>query len=316
MQPMAESSSRPSPNRPLPLMARLARPYIYNELPGWGKVYDAFCSPRNPYPWPKRSIRGKWHGMLMELDLSEPVERFTYFLGRYYDSPTQLFLKRYLREGDNFVDIGANVGMISLLAAHLVGDNGTVRSFEPNPKCADRIEALIKANDLQNLTLRRNAVADVPGQLQLKVPEHTGMGTLADIPEEHVEVYSNRYVVDVVRGDDVLAGDTPIQIMKIDVEGYECKVLAGCGQAIRKWQPFIITEVVPEHLQRAGSSSEELFALMHSYGYKGYGLAIQRKFGRYDLSLQKLGEENGSHCEDIIWVYPGSKMSARLGAFG
>jgi len=58
----------------------------------------------------------------MELDLSDPMERFTYFLGRYYDAHTQLFMRKYLKRGDNFVDVGANIGMISLLASYSWGE--------------------------------------------------------------------------------------------------------------------------------------------------------------------------------------------------
>jgi FkbM family methyltransferase len=305
--------SSPSLEGSVPLLARLARPYIWNELPGWGKVYNAFCRPNeHSHRWPKLSARGKWHGKLMQLDLSDWAERYTYFLGRYYDLPTQIFLRKYLKQGDHFVDIGANIGMISLLASHLVGESGTVRSFEPNPYCCDRMEWLIKTNDLRNLTLSRAAVADAAGQLELSVPKHSGMGTLAAIPPDRVDAYSTHFKVDVKRGDDALAGDVPIHILKVDVEGYECKVLAGCAAAINRWRPSIITEVVPEHLQRAGSSPQMLFELMSNYGYQGFGLTTRRRFGRHDLALEKLDDQTHAQYEDVVFLHAGNSSTANI----
>jgi hypothetical protein len=66
-------------------------------------------------------MRGKLHGYEMSLDLGNWSNRQTYFLGRFYDLPTQLVLLSCLRPDDIFVDIGANEGMISLLASRLVG---------------------------------------------------------------------------------------------------------------------------------------------------------------------------------------------------
>jgi FkbM family methyltransferase len=310
---LSANTNTPQASSPLPSIARLARPYIWNELPGWSKVYDAFCTAGESYAWPVKTIRGKWHGKLIELHLADPLERMTYFLGRYYDLPTQLFLRKYLKRGDNFVDIGANIGMISLLASYLVGEQGTVRSFEPNPVCGDRIETLVRINGLRNLTLTRKAIADAAGRLELHVPEHAGMGTLAEIPADLLGSYSNHYAVEVAVGDKELAGDLPIQIMKIDVEGYECKVLAGCAETIGRWKPCIVTEVVPEHLKRAGSSAETMFDLMHGYGYRGVGLSMKRSFGRYELALEPLRDQDLGECEDVLWLHPGSAMAARVG---
>jgi FkbM family methyltransferase len=248
----------------------------------------------------------------MQLDLSDWAERYTYFLGRYYDLPTQIFLRKHLKTGDNFVDIGANIGMISLLASELVGDSGTVRSFEPNPSCCDRIEQLIRSNGLKNLSLQRIGISDAAGKLELSVPKHSGMGTLAEIPPDRVDAYSTHFVVEVQRGDDALAGDIPIQIMKIDVEGYECKVLAGCANVIRRWRPCIVTEVVPEHLRRAGSTPQVLFELMNDYGYSGFGLSTQRRFGRHHLSLEKLEDQTTPQWEDVVFLHRDNSSTAAI----
>jgi FkbM family methyltransferase len=245
----------------------------------------------------------------MQLDLSDWAERYTYFLGRYYDLPTQIFLKKYLRSGDHFVDIGANIGMISLLASHLVGDLGTVRAFEPNPFCCDRIDELISTNGLTNVSLKRIAISDASGELKLSVPRHSGMGTLGSIPTDEAQAYPSSYIVEVQRGDDALSPEVPIQVMKIDVEGYECKALAGCANVIGRWRPLIISEVMPDHLRRAGSTPEMLFELMNDYGYISFGLTTHRRYGRHELSLEKLTPRNALHCEDVVFSHPQSNIT-------
>ena len=118
--------------------AMLFRPYISRELPAWGKVYKAAVGDFEADDrWKGHEriwFRGKFHEYEMSLDLGYWSNRATFFLGRYPDLPTQLIMKAYLKPGDTFIDIGANEGMISLLASSLVGRTGKVLSFEPNPR--------------------------------------------------------------------------------------------------------------------------------------------------------------------------------------
>jgi hypothetical protein len=82
----------------------MVRPYIWHELPGWGRLYSRFVGDyRRDASWagePSRTIRGKLHGYEIDLDLSRWSERATYFLGRFYDLENQLLPTRILRPGD------------------------------------------------------------------------------------------------------------------------------------------------------------------------------------------------------------------------
>src|SRR5690242_13564500 len=101
-------------------------PYSRLELPGWGKLLR-LCGAMNRTGWegaPVRTIRGKKHGYLMPLDLSNWSERLTYFLGRHHEIFTSLFLEAAVRPGETFIDVGGNIGMITLHAAALVGPAG------------------------------------------------------------------------------------------------------------------------------------------------------------------------------------------------
>ena len=125
------------------LAESMLRPYIYQEFPGWGRLYGRFVGGyTSDLDWAdagSRRVRGKLHGYVMDLDIAKWSQRSTYFLGRYYDLPTQLLCQAALRVGDHVVDVGANIGMISLLASAIVGPTGRVDAFEPNPLCAQKI---------------------------------------------------------------------------------------------------------------------------------------------------------------------------------
>ena len=133
----------------------LLLPITRLELPGWGRLCSAVGLFRyDDDHWrtaPVKIIRGKLHGYRMRLRLSDWSDRMTFFLGRYYDLPTQLLMSICLRPGDRFIDIGANIGMISLLAARLVGPSGRVDSVEPNPKCIEIFREHIALNPIGNI---------------------------------------------------------------------------------------------------------------------------------------------------------------------
>src|SRR5947208_1529536 len=121
------------------LVIALVRPYIWHELPGWGKIYAAFIGDyKRNWLWNdfgQRAIREKHTGHLLTLDLAHWADRATFFLGRWYDLPTQLLIRDLLEPGDTVVDVGANRGNFALVASSLVGLTGKVICFEPNPTC-------------------------------------------------------------------------------------------------------------------------------------------------------------------------------------
>jgi FkbM family methyltransferase len=295
----------------MPPALRLARLYSRLELPGWGRLLASLGKDREGR-WKRGSIvrvRGKWDKCDHELDLANWSERHTYFLGRYYDLDTQLVLKTILRPGDRFVDIGANIGMISLLAAQLVGPTGQVESFEPNPVPAAKFENTTRRNSVANIRLHRMALGEQPGTARLTVvSEHTGCGTLAQIPEKDAGLISATHEVPVEVGDAVLAHSTArIALIKIDVEGYECHTLRGLSATLAKDRPPVVCELVPDHLKRAGSSAEELLGLMRSHGYKGYWISSARRFLSHGLKLAPMPETIDAlraSANNVLFVHP------------
>ena len=115
-----------------PRLSFLALPLTRAEVPKWPKVIEmvsADWDERLKGAWREHAkvvARGKRHRQLMNLDLADWSDRMTFFLGRYYELGVLETLDLLLRRGDRFVDIGANIGMITL---H-VPDGADARSFE------------------------------------------------------------------------------------------------------------------------------------------------------------------------------------------
>lgn len=264
------------------------RPYIWRELPGWGRLVRLVrldgIDNRNPY-WSRprrRVLRGKLHGLKLHLDLSNDLDRMFWALGRYYDQEIQLALCALLRPGDTCVDIGANVGHFAALAAHLVGPSGRVLAFEPNPDCFARLEWLQRENALAQLELFPVALGDRPDRAALHLlGGDTILGTLAP-GTAPAEERRGTVEVAVEQGDTVLGPRLPEEaLIKIDVEGYEMQVLRGLAATIAARRPRLIVEMSAENLARAGSGCAELAEFLRAHGYRAFRLGTARAgFGR------------------------------------
>jgi FkbM family methyltransferase len=148
-----------------------------------------------------------------------------------------------LRKGQTFVDIGANVGCISLLAAKLVGPTGTVISVEPNPTNVQRLYAGIVLNRFENVRVLPYAASDRRATFSLMGSSSNSSLTLAKSYD-----VQGHYVQSIVL-DEELAGLPSIDFVKIDVEGYEPVALEGFSRLLRKHRPTILTEFNPRCLR-------------------------------------------------------------------
>jgi FkbM family methyltransferase len=310
-------------NPVLPLLFLL--PYTRLELPGWGRLYDFLgCSHQNDDNWvhvPRKIIKGKIHGYRMPLDLSNWSERLTYFLGRFYELELQCLMQEVLVPGDRFVDIGANIGMISLTAAALVQESGRVDSFEPNPECVERIEETLQLNPLPQVKLHPVGLSNRADTLTLHLLEkHSGLGTLAQPLSQEIAQVCATVEVPVSVGDDVLAETSkPIKFIKIDVEGFEFNVLKGLTTALTQSKPVVMTELFPNHLQRAGTNRTEIQAFLRAFGYQAYGLTLEQPiwgFGQPRLRLVPSDKELAqAPFRDFVWFHASDGLLEKLQPF-
>jgi FkbM family methyltransferase len=277
----------------------VARPYIYWELPGWGRLVKSIIGDyRHERLWrgQRKYVVDKRTGYKLDLDLGWWSDRMTFFLGRWYDLESQLVVDRHVKPGDIVVDVGANRGMFALYAAKRAGSRGRVICFEPNPTCIATLSHAIRTNRISNIEVRNVGLSDKADILNLMVPiGDTGMGTFASFGPDVDEV-AVQCTVQV--GDDALRDIAP-NFIKIDVEGFEPKVIRGLKETIRRNQPIIYMEMVSSNLERAGSSAKELFGVMSEIGYRGLRVSYRSRKQK-DCTYEELTEPL-SDCE-VLWL--------------
>lgn len=178
--------------------------------------------------------------------------------------------RRTIKSGMNVVDVGANVGVYTLISGSLVGETGRVYSFEPTPRIFDLLEANIGMAGLhERVEARRMAVSDEGGKkLRLKLFKSTRNNTLfGDDGGECVDSVE----VETVKLDEALRG-RKIDFVKIDAEGAEPFILRGMREIIRdNPQIIVVIEFAATHLLRAGVDPEGFIKEI-----KGCGLSISR----------------------------------------
>ena len=172
-----------------------------------------------------------------------------------------------LKPGQVVVDVGANVGFYSLLAAQRVGPSGRVIAFEPNLTAAARLRENISLNGFGNITVVEVAVADQPGTLRFNCCSDSEGSSLYSMgyytPAATLEV-----PVTTLDNYCFSMGVTRVDVLKIDAEGAEVAVILGARRLLSPaTAPTVIVEANPLTLKSAGQSEAALRAALVSMGY-------------------------------------------------
>ncbi len=194
-------------------------------------------------------------GSQFELDLADFIQRQIY-LGTAEPAETRL-IQRYLKPGMTFVDVGANVGYYTALAAALVGPQGRVFAFEPSVYAFERLQAMASRSQLNQVTATNAGLSDAAGHLKLYLGIGSDNHTPTMVPHENASATEVR--VSTLDQEAERLGIHRIDLIKIDVEGYETKVLAGASRLLRDGRIRAILCEFNEHwLRKAGSSPQAL----------------------------------------------------------
>ena len=180
-------------------------------------------------------------------------------------------LRHFLRPGDSFVDIGANHGTFSIVAAHLVGAGGALVAVEPQPRLAALVGRSLEANAPDAArTVLPVALGDAPGVLRLHVPRgSSGSATALDTALADADV--DTFEVPVRRLDDALDWRSlpGAVFVKLDVEGAEGAVLRGATDFVAGRAPTLMMEINPSRIASA-DGSVALLDVLRALGYTGY----------------------------------------------
>lgn len=202
-------------------------------------------------------------GQRMWLDDKDTLELATREI--YEPVETDLFLKN-LPRGGVVLDIGANIGYYTLIAARLVGPQGRVYAFEPDPSNFQLLKKNVEANGYRNVVLVNKAVAQKTGTLRLFRNEvNLGDHRIYDSKDGRPSI-----AVAAVALDDFFKKiDKPVQFIKMDIQGAEASALDGMRGLIRKNRSLkLVTEFSPKSLKTCGSDPGKFLRNLGEMGFR------------------------------------------------
>jgi FkbM family methyltransferase len=183
------------------------------------------------------------------------------------------FLKRILKQGDTFIDIGSNIGLFSLHASKLVGKTGKVFSIEPSPVTYKRLVNNISLNSFDNMTPINKGLSNEEGELSLYISNngYDAWNSFAAVDSNKVQSTVNVPVttMDKLLKDYNINRDT-VSLVKIDVEGWEKFVLQGGRSFLTQFTPVVMMEFTEANTFSAGYLVQEIYDIMVEMGYNWY----------------------------------------------
>jgi len=205
-------------------------------------------------------------------------------------TPEGRLISESLAPGDTFVDVGANHGAYSVFAARLVGEQGKVLAFEPQPRLAGLLRASLDENNACRWEVHEIACGAEPSHAEFYCPS-SGSGSAGLFRAFSAKGEHTTHRVQIALLDDVVDADAlPGNIfIKVDIEGSELKFLRGAGKLIRTRRPTILIELNPDAASCAGHSTKAVLDELESLGYMTFStpFAYPERMHRCDINTKK-----------------------------
>jgi FkbM family methyltransferase len=252
-------------------------------------LYHSVHAARAPFGRGDRQIV-KRQGVSYDLDLSQGID-LAIFLG-IFERTTSRVLRELVQPSSLVLDIGANIGAHTLHLANLVGPGGRVFAFEPTDFAFHKLKRNLELNPVLSprvetfhCFLSDRDDAAVPGAIYSSWP-------LTGEAELHAKHLGREMETLSAQGrmlDSVLAehADRRVQLVKLDVDGFECSVLKGATRMLREDKPIFVMELSPYVLEERGASLAELLSFLIPHGYSFFN---ERTGKRLPSAAPELGK--------------------------
>jgi FkbM family methyltransferase len=212
-------------------------------------------------------------GTWMELSPSLFIDRIILVQGEY-DCMLHRVLDRLIVPGMTCLDVGANIGDVTLYMARLLNTSGHVFAFEPVPHVYERISKhVIRSGLAERVSVLPIALSNQNGRADIAFAsqevENQGMASLVNRSNSVVD--SHTQIQTATLDSFVKANQVPsIGFIKIDIQGAELLFLEGASQTIEESRPVIAIEVSPEDLAKAGHSPPDIFTFFAKRDYRAF----------------------------------------------
>jgi FkbM family methyltransferase len=217
-----------------------------------------------------KGTRARGDGLLMELDSRSWIDWNLLFRGDYEPHLTRLW-NRLASKKSVAIDVGANIGAHTLTMARSVGPGGRVLAFEPNPIVRRVLERNLDLNGIKHVRVFDCALGSQAGSLPLRVPKqdseefsNLGLASLVALETPH-----DLITVEVKTLDDVLKAEriNRVDVIKIDVQGYELETLRGMRDCIARHRPALVFEYDAWAWHQANVEPADAFNMLEAAGY-------------------------------------------------
>jgi len=214
----------------------------------------------------KTTISSYDSGLKIRLDLDEWIQQQIYLFG-LFDGKGIRFMKKNLKNGDVFFDIGANIGCYTLIASKITGSSGHVFAFEAIREVYEKLTFNIQLNNLSGITAENLAIFDQKDLLEFYVSsgENIGMSSIFHHDNERGDTVQ----VQAISVDEYVEENqiSRVDFIKLDIEGAELHALNGMRKTLRRFRPILLMELSTEVLPNTSLTPDEITQLLRDLNY-------------------------------------------------
>lgn len=208
----------------------------------------------------------KWNDLLLSLHIDDWIQENLYFLGEY-EKAELTSIKQFLKHDSVFIDIGANIGLYTLFASKIITENGQIISFEPFSQNFNSLVKNISLNGFSNVCLKKMAIGEKNGVINLYYDENEkNFGMVSAISLEK----GIQEEVKVITLDSYLKNESfdKIDLVKIDIEGFEYSALLGMRNTLARFHPTLLIEILNN--DKSPTNKSNCDQLLTDMGYNKY----------------------------------------------
>lgn len=248
-------------------------PFWSQNLPHWTEGQEISSWQCKLPPNPSQFLTPTWitttqKGFVWQLDLSQLLEWHLFFGIREIEFE---FLFNKIKPQTTIIDIGTNFGYPALEFSRRVGPNGKVFCFEPLPENFRKLKYHVQENNLKNINLFPIALGNSHSEIEMELgsPNNAGQAKIISSKKSQENKKLKNIKVQQIPLDSFIdeKNISKVDLLKIDVEGYEYKVLQGAKKLLQRDHPYLFIEVSDLLLKEQNSSAQELMTFLTNHSY-------------------------------------------------
>ncbi len=244
------------------------------------------------------------NGIKITVNLQSHIDAQIFWQGfQEADRGEVILMKKLLNPDSVFIDIGANIGVFSLVAASIV-KNGQIHAFEPSKRLFNNLNANIALNGFTNLKTNNLGLFSETTNKNLHHPQGVGMinaGAASLFPEHQVEIDNNEVEqISLITFDSYAEKNNlpKIDLIKMDIEGAEMNALKGAKNSLVQFKPLILMELDEDCLNRAGSSFKEVLDFFGALNYEINTIDFNGNITKVE-SIKQLRKHQNIYCRQF-----------------